>query len=139
MMEEMSGSQPTDYEEFVNALEVIAEVSESVVHELGQQTITAAERATFKEVAPIAWEESTRRFNRGMGKMVGGVALDTVGLALEAVAQTTPADHKSLIAGGVIIMGLGASAVFCGAKQIVKEISWAIVKTEDEKELIEIF
>lgn len=136
MPEEIKDSLLTDHDDYVSALEVIADVSEGLVHELEQQTIAAAEYATYKEVAPMAWEESTRHFNLGMSKIVGGVALDTVGLVLEAVAQTTHADHKSLLVGGAIIMGLGAVAVFSGAKQVVKEISWAIIKTDDEKELV---
>jgi|GEM_PF-3702324 hypothetical protein len=136
MDEELHQLPSNDHNDYVSALEVIAEASERVVHDLEAQTVATAEQTTFQEVAPTEWAQSERRFNLGMGTFIGGVALGTAGSAIEIVARTTPTDHKSLIIGGLLVMGAGALAVFKGGKQTIQEIGWALTRTEEQEEFI---
>jgi len=122
---------PADHDDYVSALQVIAEASENVALDLEQLTVNEAEQITFVEVVPVVQAESMRRLNFGMGKVVGGAALGALGLTLNTIAQVKHGDHKGLLIAGTITAGIGALAALKGGKQVLNEISWAFAKAED--------
>jgi hypothetical protein len=136
MAEDLPAAEFEDHDDFVSALEVIAEVSEVVIKDLKREVIAEASRETFFKSPRQHRAESERHFNYEMSKVVGGVALCTIGAAFETAALPKPADHKILMLSGMIALSAGAFSLLKGRGQVSGAIAQARTQRESEKELI---